>query len=106
VFFFRFFRKKGKKKKQFYTKSYIFYAFRQSFAMKLGYYPTLGLDFQTASEYSAHPHFITNNEVITKLKHLMRTELLLATNNKRTQQLGGVVVTSLHLYLYETVFKK
>jgi len=41
----------------------------KSFAMKLGYYPTLGLDFQTASKiakYSAHPHFITNNEVITK----------------------------------------
>jgi len=37
--------------------------------MKLGYYPTLSLDFQTASKiakYSAHPHFITNNEVITK----------------------------------------
>jgi len=41
----------------------------KSFNMKLGYYPTLGLDFQTASkiaQYSAHPHFITNHEVITK----------------------------------------
>jgi len=41
----------------------------KSFAMKLGYYPTLGLDFQTTpkiAKYSTHPHFITNNEVITK----------------------------------------
>jgi len=41
----------------------------KSFAMKLGYYPTLGLDSQTASkiaEYSANPHFKTNSEVITK----------------------------------------
>ena len=41
----------------------------KSFAMKLGYYPTLGLNFQTAwkiAKYSAHPHFITNKEVITK----------------------------------------
>jgi len=39
------------------------------FAKKLGFYPTLGLDLQTASKIakcSAHPHFITNNEVITK----------------------------------------
>ena len=41
----------------------------KSFAMELGYYPYLGLEFQTASKiakYSTHPHFITNNKVITK----------------------------------------
>jgi len=41
----------------------------KNFAMKFGYYPTLVLDFQTASKiakYSAHPHFKTDNEVITK----------------------------------------
>jgi len=44
---FRFFpENNGKKKKRCYTKLYIFYAFRQSFAIKLGYYLTLGLDFQ------------------------------------------------------------
>jgi len=37
--------------------------------MQLGYYSTLGLDFVTApktTKYSAHLHFIINNEVITK----------------------------------------
>jgi len=41
----------------------------KSFAMQLGYYSTLGLDFVTApktTKYSAHLHFIINNEVITK----------------------------------------
>jgi len=41
----------------------------KSFAMKLAYYPTLGLDFQTASKiakYSAHLHFIT--KLPTKIK--------------------------------------
>ena len=69
--FFVFFRKKtGKKEKHDFTPNYTYFMLlNNSFAMKLGYYPTLGLDFQTASKiakYSAHPHIITNNEVITK----------------------------------------
>jgi len=53
----------------------------KSFAMKLGYYPTLVLDFQTASkiaEYSAHPHLKTNNEVITKETKTLHEERTVA----------------------------
>jgi len=71
--FFVFFRKKREKRKKIdFTPNYTYFMlFDKSFAMKLGYYPTLSLDFQTSSKiannkYSAHPHFITNNEVITK----------------------------------------
>jgi len=68
---FSFFSEKtaGKEKNDFTQNYTYFMLLDKSFAMKLGYYPTLGLDFQTASKiakYSAHPHFITNNEVITK----------------------------------------
>jgi len=71
VFFSFFFRKNGKKrKKNGFTPNYTYFMLLdKSFAMKLGYYRTLGLGFQTASKiarYSAHPYFITNNEVNKK----------------------------------------
>ena len=55
--FFVFFRKKKReeKKKNDFTPNYTYFMLLdKSFAMKLGYYSTLGLDFQTASKIAKY----------------------------------------------------